>query len=327
MQKLMKNWIFTLVIAVLLLCFGVIMFTPLGEDAMDVLVASGLVVYTVLVLADNVIHYDGKLRIFAIAELILVAVLIVGLIVEDYKIFPVSGVSGSVGAIMWLRAFVEVIHGYYLQENVGRAKAESSGENGVELGKVEHFGFGKMLACIAFLSIGVALICADPSEIEVYIRYSIGIISVLLGATMAFITYRNRSDKRDSYRVGADGAAVSGASVDTPKVGAVKTDAEMTGGVAADTVADAMMDGVANAVKDNALDASDATEPKASVGPDADKIENVGACESCDEVDVPIDVEPSQNTETDDDAMPDVAEEYREDAGYESEVKSEPTRD
>lgn len=200
MQKLMKNWIFTLVIAVILLCFGVIMFTPLGEDAMSILVAVGAVIYMVLVLADNVIHYDGKLRIFAVIELLLVAVLVVGLVVEDYRLIPLDGVSGSVGAIMWLRAFVEVLHGYYLQENVGRAKAEAPVGGAVELGKVEHFKLGRMLICIAVLSVGVALICADSSEIEEYIRFSIAIISVLLGAAMAFVTYKNRAAIRNSYR-------------------------------------------------------------------------------------------------------------------------------
>lgn len=215
MQKLMKKWVFTLVISVILLAFGIIMLTPLGVQAMNIMIAAALAVYMVLVLADNVIHYGGVLRIFAVLELLIVAVLIVGLIVEEYRIIPVNGISGRLGLIMWLRAFVEVLHGYYLQEKVGFERANATDGN---KGRAERFGLVKMLMCIFFLSLGVALICTNFENVDLYIRCSVAVVSLLLGVATSFITYQNRAGTRGGRKQANSGANDNSAPIDSQGV-------------------------------------------------------------------------------------------------------------
>ena len=182
MQKLLKNWVFTLVLTILLLAFGIIMFTSLGEKTMNILIAAGLLVYIVLVLIDNVIHYRGKILVFAILELMVVTMFATGLLIEDFNIFGrfgISGVNGSVGFAMWLRSVVEIIHGYFLQSTEGK----------------HRFSLPKMLICIAFLTLGVVLMCS-PFIQEWVFRWGVGGSSLFGSLVMAFTTMRNRSDKR-----------------------------------------------------------------------------------------------------------------------------------
>lgn len=246
MQKLVKNWIFTLVITIVLLGFGGLLFSSLGESALNYLIGVGLIVYIILVLFDNVIHYEGRLRIFAVIELLLVAMLSVGLFIEEYNIFHISGVKSTLGFVMWIRAWVEILHGYFLQEKVGIIKAASSVNTGdfeeknsdTKKEKLEIFGIGKLLICICMLTLGVALFCTEGIK-ELYIRYSIAVICILCGGACGFITYRNRVEKRNSIQNKVDNAkndlenaGASNQVIDRP------TDATQTSNVSSETTND-----------------------------------------------------------------------------------------
>ena len=171
--------VFTLILTILLMGFGIIMFTSLGVTAMNYLVAAGLIVYIVLVLVDNVLHYRGRIQIFAIFELMLITMLAAGLFVPEFNVLGISGVNASLGFAMWIRAIVEVLHGYFLQGSDGKLR----------------FSLFKMILCIAFLSLGVAILCS-PLINEQVLRWGVGCFSIFGSLVMAWVTSRNRAEKR-----------------------------------------------------------------------------------------------------------------------------------
>lgn len=185
-MKLLKNWIFTLVMSVILIGFGIVMFVNPG-DIMNILIASGIVVYIALVLVDNVVHYRGKIQIFAGVELIIMAILALCLLTGTTQFFDkigIKGVNATVGFAMWLRAFIELIHGYYIRASVNKGQ----------------FSLLRLVIYVAFLTFGVALM-ASPVISDKFIQIFVGVSAVFGGVVMAILTYQNRKLKRDNVKV------------------------------------------------------------------------------------------------------------------------------
>ena len=181
MSRLLKNWIFTLCITIVLLGFGILMLIK-GDDLMKYLIAVALSVYIVLVLADNVLHYRGTIQLVALAELIIILALMVGMLFDGLAFLPVDGVNVTIGFVMWIRAVVEIIHGYLIK----------SGEN------KQSFTFPRLLAYIAFLSLGVALMTSNFIT-DTAIRVIVGVGSELAAIVFGYVTYKNRRAVQNAH--------------------------------------------------------------------------------------------------------------------------------
>ena len=81
MQKLMKNWIFTLITCILLTVLAVLMFLDgfdvgglhIGARLIHLVAAIALVLYVIFALFPLSVRYKGTLRAFAIGEIVLLS--------------------------------------------------------------------------------------------------------------------------------------------------------------------------------------------------------------------------------------------------------------
>lgn len=174
MSKLLKNWIFTLFIAVALVGFGVLMLIK-GDDLMRYLIAAALIVYMVLVLADNVLHYRGTIQMVALIEMLIILALTLGMVFDKLKFLPVDGVNATVGFVMWIRAAVEIVHGFLIRSSENKSA----------------FTLPRLLVYILFLSLGVVLMTSGLIS-ELAIRIIVGVGAELAAAVFGYITYKNR---------------------------------------------------------------------------------------------------------------------------------------
>lgn len=129
MQKLVKNWIFTLVVCILLTLFAVLLVIDnlglIGEryiayTVIHVLTAVALIIYIILALFPQVPRYKNNSgRLFLLAEiaiLLLTAVVQIG--VELFRDFPVLSdlqVWSVLALAVWLRVTVLTVRAYMLQ--------------------------------------------------------------------------------------------------------------------------------------------------------------------------------------------------------------------
>ena len=129
MQKLVKNWIFTLIVCILLAMFAVLLVIDnmglIGEryfahSVIHVLTAVALVIYIVLALCPQVPRYKNNSgRFFLLAEiaiLLITAVAQVGVeLVSNIPLLSKLQVWSVLALAVWLRVTVLTVRAYMLQ--------------------------------------------------------------------------------------------------------------------------------------------------------------------------------------------------------------------
>ena len=131
MQKIMKNWIFTMVTCILLLALALLLVLDMvglfGEKNyattfVSLLAAAVLIVYIVIGLAPMIGYYRGRALVFLIAEMVVMAVLALALLgVEYLDIFKDMQVGTVLGIAVWFRCSVLIVRAY-LQQTVPQAE-------------------------------------------------------------------------------------------------------------------------------------------------------------------------------------------------------------
>ena len=137
MQKLIKNWIFTLVTCILLAILSVLMFLDgagvgdlfIGQRIIHVLTAVSLLIYVILALCPMVPKYHTRSgRSFLLIEIVVLIVTAIAQIgVELFNDIPwISdlAVCSVLGLALWLRAFVLIVRAYLVQGIVMPAPKE-----------------------------------------------------------------------------------------------------------------------------------------------------------------------------------------------------------
>ncbi len=123
MQKLMKNWIFTLITFVLMAFLAVLLFLDgfdvgglhIADRMLYLVAAVALVIYTAFVIFPLVMRYSGVLRAFVLGEIaVLLIAALAHICMEWFKVPLVSSmeVCAVLGLALWLRATVEIVHAY-----------------------------------------------------------------------------------------------------------------------------------------------------------------------------------------------------------------------
>jgi hypothetical protein len=185
MQKLMKNWIFTLVGCILLAILATFMFLDGFDvgglhvvDRMLHLVAAGaLVIYTAFVLFPLVGRYGGVLRIFVLGEIAVLLLVALAHACVEWVAVPLicsMEVCAVLGLALWLRATVEIVHAYL---------SGASGEGRVPL--------WRLLLCVFLSAVGVWQM-ADPLIADKHFAFAIGTAAAVMALLFAGVTISNR---------------------------------------------------------------------------------------------------------------------------------------
>jgi len=185
MQKLMKNWIFTMITCILLVMLAVLMFlgalgvkgVTLAQDILHLLVAIVLAVYMVFTLFPMLTRRRGVVQIFVGVEIALLILTIVGLVCAQVNVpfFSALQVCSVVGLAVWLRGAVEIIHAYRLQGSAAQKKVP----------------LWALCLYILVCAFGVWQM-ASPSIPDKYFLFVIGAISAVMAAIFGYATAQNR---------------------------------------------------------------------------------------------------------------------------------------
>lgn len=189
MQKLMKNWIFTMITCILLLMFAVLMVLDgldvgglhIGDRLIHLLAAIALVIYVVFALFPLVMRYRGVLRGFVIGEVTILLVTALAQLFTEWVNVPLISsmqVCSVLGLAMWLRGVVQTVRAYL---------------SGVGEGAEPRIPLWKLLLYVLLSTLGVWQLAA-PSIADKTFILVIGLLAGVMGVIFACITYHNRKE-------------------------------------------------------------------------------------------------------------------------------------
>ncbi len=256
MQKIMKNWIFTLIACILLVMFAVLLLLDnlgvLGERYIarrfiHILTAVALAVYVILALCPMVPRYKGGSgRAFLLAEIAILAVTVVSQIgVSFFGDIPWLSdleVCSVLGLALWLRAFVLIVRAYLLQGMPAPATTEAEADASVKpLARVPLWRLCVYILCVA---VGVWQMVRPTIHDEHFI-YCIAAVTAVFATIFAVLTVQNQKEWRKTHpkKVKAPAelpaentdtaAAAVPAATEAPAVTAAKTEAPAPAAAAA----------------------------------------------------------------------------------------------
>ena len=202
MQKLMKNWIFTLITCILLAILSVLMFLDgagvgdlfIGRRIIHVLTAVALAIYVVLALCPMVPKYhNGTGRIFLLCEIAILAFTVVTQIgVEMFSNIPWLSdlaVCSVLGLALWLRAFVLIVHSYLVLGIVsGGGQEKAEGEEKKTAPAFVRTPLWKLCGYVLMSSVGVWQMARPLIEDRFFvfcIAAAAGVFAVIFGVFTA----------------------------------------------------------------------------------------------------------------------------------------------
>lgn len=114
MGKLYKNFVFDIIAAAVCLSLGIVMLPPIGIGGyiVRILLALVLAAYLALFLFDKIRKTRGTAFILSIIEFVVVLLLILDLILEQFNVFTLSGVCHTLGLVLALRGIMSSITMY-----------------------------------------------------------------------------------------------------------------------------------------------------------------------------------------------------------------------
>jgi hypothetical protein len=203
MQKIMKNWIFTLVMGILLLLLSVLMLLDgfgvadryLTVEIIHEITAVFVACYVLLVLCPMIPRYQKKARFFALGEIALLILVVVGIFfnsVSEIRWIENMVLCSVVGLVIWLRSAVELIRSYL--EAVD--------------GEEEKAPLWRVCVCVLTAAIGVWQM-ASPVIGNRYLIFPIAVLTLLIAAGFGVQTVRNRKAMRACIVTEAEADAVA----------------------------------------------------------------------------------------------------------------------
>lgn len=186
MQKLFKNWIFTLITCILLSMLAVVMFLgaldlkgfTLANDILHLLVAVALVLYLIFAVFPLFVRYRGASLAFLAGEVALLVLVIVGQTCTqfvDVPLFADMPVCSVLGITLWLRGVVEMIHAFLVRRLEG----------------VKQLPLWGFCLYMALASLGIWQV-ASPTVPDKYFLFVIGTVAAVVATIFGVFTAQNR---------------------------------------------------------------------------------------------------------------------------------------
>lgn len=116
MKRFKNDWILYLVISILSIALGVVLIVndfKIGLQILDIVIACILVIYLSVVLIPILRHKTGSIQILTIVEFIIICIIAIGLVLQQFKVFNIVGACKIIGLVLWLRAVVELFRAYF----------------------------------------------------------------------------------------------------------------------------------------------------------------------------------------------------------------------
>ena len=196
MQKLMKNWVFTLIVCILLVALSVLMFLSgfkvaglkIGNNVLKIVAAAALTVYTVLAIFPLAVRYRGALQGFVIGESAILLVTALALVIINFgtsiPLLSNLDIFSVVGLALWLRGVSETVHAYF-------SMASDKKENRVPL--------WRLLLYVLLSAVGVWQLVKPllPDKVFVFV---VGGVAAVMAVIFACATHINRRAGAEARR-------------------------------------------------------------------------------------------------------------------------------
>jgi hypothetical protein len=187
MQKIMKNWVFTLITCILLTILAALMFLDgfdvggihIGSRLIHLVAAIALALYVIFAIFPLSVRYKGTLRIFVLAEIALLALTAVAHLCMEWFMIPLISsleVCSVLGLSLWLRGAVETVHAYL-------SAADEDPKNRIPL--------WKLLCYILLCAVGVWQVIAPTVSDRSFI-FVIAVAATVMAGIFAWMTAANR---------------------------------------------------------------------------------------------------------------------------------------
>lgn len=124
MKRFKNDWLVYFILSVLAIGLGIVLIVEdckFGLDILNIVIAVLLIVYLILYLAPIMSKKRGKIQILTIVEFVIIALIALGLVLQQFKVFNIAGSCKILGLVLWLRAVVELFRAYFYRgkENSG----------------------------------------------------------------------------------------------------------------------------------------------------------------------------------------------------------------
>lgn len=190
MQKLMKKWVFTLVVCILLAVLAVLMFLSgfkvgklnIGGDILHIVAAVALILYVFFALFPQMWRYRGALQGFAIGEVVILLLTAVAHIFMGYVTIPLISsleICSVLGLALWLRGVVETVHAYL--------------SNAKDASDPKRIPLWQLLLYILLSAFGVWQL-VSPLLPDKFFVFAIGTASAVIAVIFGIYTVNNRKD-------------------------------------------------------------------------------------------------------------------------------------
>lgn len=116
MKRFKGDYIVYLITSVLLIALGIIMLVndyEIGNKIINIAICFILVAYLALVIFPLIKHKRGAIQILTIVEFVLISLIAIGLVLQQFKVFNIVGACKIIGLVLWIRAVVELFRAYF----------------------------------------------------------------------------------------------------------------------------------------------------------------------------------------------------------------------
>lgn len=188
MKRFKGDYIVYLLVSVLLIALGIVMVVnnyEIGNKIINIAISFILMAYLALVIFPLIKHKRGTIQILTIVEFVLIALIAIGLILQQFKVFNIAGACKIIGLVIWLRAVVELFRAYFYR------------------GKDSSYNYALWYFCIilALITLGTYMF-AKPffTDQQVILALSIICFAVSLALIIVGIMFIPKKSKKKSAK-------------------------------------------------------------------------------------------------------------------------------
>lgn len=116
MKRFKYDWLVYFIVSIIAITLGILLIVndyKIGMQILNIAIAIILILYLFLFLMPVLRHKSGTIQILTIVEFVIVALIALGLILQQFKVFNIAGACRIIGLVLWIRAVVELFRAYF----------------------------------------------------------------------------------------------------------------------------------------------------------------------------------------------------------------------
>ncbi|MDY3846185.1 MAG: hypothetical protein SOZ62_04680 [Eubacteriales bacterium] len=182
MKKLSKNLVFDIIAAVVFIALAIITAIPaigLGKKILDITVALLICAYIAFYLFDRFSSSPKKAKAYVLVEMILMALIALGLVFSQFKLINIAGACAIFGFALWIHGVFGIIESY-IYRSTDRAR---------------FYPMWYLILNIAIASFGM-YVFAKPFISDNVLIYVFAAVYALLGLLFVYLAIKAGKNKK-----------------------------------------------------------------------------------------------------------------------------------